>query len=67
MADEDLVGTISGTLGSVTSIAVPVGSIGIVLVYNALSPALAYYLSLALTFICIVTLLGDKPITQTND
>lgn len=67
MADEDLVGTISGTLGSVTSIAVPVGSIGIVLVYNALSPALAYYLSLALTFICIVTLLGDKPIKQTNE
>ena len=59
-SDEDMLGTISGTLNSLVTVAVPIGSIGLVLLYNAISPASAYYTAIVLLVGSLIILLGDK-------
>jgi len=60
MADDSIIGTVSGTMSSMSSISIPIGSIGLVLLYNAVSPVSAYYTAMALLFISLITLYIDK-------
>ncbi|WP_125582560.1 MFS transporter [Levilactobacillus cerevisiae] len=60
IADQSLVGTIFGTVSSLVTVAAPVGSVGIVLLYNAVSPAAAYWVSIAILVLGTVILLSGK-------
>lgn len=60
IADQSLVGTIFGTVSSLVTVAEPVGSVGIVLLYNAVSPAAAYWVSIAILVLGTVILLSGR-------
>lgn len=60
IADQNLVGTIFGTVSSLVTVAAPVGSVGIVLIYNAVSPAAAYWVSIVILVLGTVILLTGK-------
>lgn len=60
LADQNIVGTIFGTVSSLVTIAAPLGSVGIVLVYNAISPAAAYWASIIILLIGTAVLLLGK-------
>jgi len=55
-----MIGTVSGTLGSLVSVTIPIGSIGLVLLYNVVSPASAYYTSIGLLLISLLVLVVNK-------
>lgn len=48
VADAEIVGSLQGLLTSLSAISLPIGSIGIVLVYNVVSSDAAYWLSIVL-------------------
>jgi len=60
MADDDMIGTVSGTLGSLVSVTIPIGSIGLVLLYNVVSPASSYYTSIGLLLISLLVLVFNR-------
>lgn len=60
VADEDIIGSIFGTLGSLMTISVPVGSILIILIYNSISPNSAYYVSIISLLSGLFILLRSK-------
>ncbi|MFC6289255.1 MFS transporter [Levilactobacillus angrenensis] len=60
LADQNIVGTIFGTVSSPVTIAAPLGSIGIVLIYNAISPSAAYWVSIIILLIGTGVLLLGK-------
>lgn len=55
-AAADELGSINGVLTALATISIPVGSIGIVLIYNAVSPIAAYGVSLGLLVLAAVSL-----------
>ncbi|WP_404819483.1 MFS transporter [Levilactobacillus mulengensis] len=59
-ADEKIVGTVVGTLGSLVTAAVPIGSVGLVVLYNSVSPDFAYLTAIALLIVGMTTLIFDK-------
>ncbi|CAJ1189283.1 hypothetical protein CPR19092_LGOLGGFK_01220 [Companilactobacillus paralimentarius] len=55
-ADEEIIGSLTGLMNTVSIISMPLGTIGIVLIYNLINPALAYIVSmilLALSAVCL--------------
>lgn len=60
IADEDIIGSIFGTLGSLMTVSVPIGSILIILIYNSISPNMAYYVSIIALVIGMILLLRSK-------
>lgn len=66
IADQSLVGTIFGAVSSLVTVAAPVGSVGIVLIYNAISPAAAYWVSIVILLLGTGILLSDKRTASTQ-
>jgi len=66
MSDDDMIGTVSGTLGSLVSVTIPIGSIGLVLLYNVVSPASSYYTSIGLLLISLLVLIISKDSKKGN-
>lgn len=56
IAAADELGSINGVLTALATISIPVGSVGIVLIYNAVSPIAAYGVSLGLLVLAAVSL-----------
>lgn len=56
VAAADELGSINGVLSALATISIPVGSVGIVLIYNAISPIAAYGVSLGLLGLSAVSL-----------
>jgi len=56
VAAADELGSINGVLNALATISIPVGSVGIVLIYNAVSPIAAYRVSLGLLVLAAVSL-----------
>ncbi|MFC6202352.1 MFS transporter [Lactiplantibacillus nangangensis] len=56
IAAADELGSINGVLSALATISIPVGSVGIVLIYNAISPIAAYGVSLGLLGLSAVSL-----------
>jgi hypothetical protein len=55
-ADEEIIGSLTGLMNTVSIISMPLGAIGIVLIYNLINPTSAYIVSmilLALSAICL--------------
>lgn len=64
VADKDIVGSLSGLISSIAVIAVPIGSIGLVLIYNIVSPNMAYIVSIILLVVCAMFLLWPHQIRE---
>ncbi|WP_318765981.1 MFS transporter [Lactiplantibacillus carotarum] len=66
VAPPEMVGSISGMLNSLAMISRPIGSIGIVLIYNVVNPLSAYALAMGLLGACGACLLPVHARVKTN-
>lgn len=56
VANPDIIGSLTGLMNTVCIISMPIGTIGIVLLYNVVNPAVSYLISMVLLFISIACL-----------
>lgn len=59
--DQTMIGTVTGALSSLVTIAVPLGSIGLVLLYNVVAPNAAYLTGICFLLIGIGALFVKQP------
>ena len=59
--DQTIIGTVTGALSSLVTIAVPLGSIGLVLLYNVIAPTMAYSTGIFFLLIGIAALFVKQP------
>lgn len=59
-ADEEIIGSLTGLMNTVSIISMPLGTIGIVLICNLINPALAYIVSMILLALLAVCLFLPK-------
>lgn len=57
VADADIVGSLSGLLDSLAVMSIPVGSIGLVLIYNLINSRTAYVVAIMLLICCALCLI----------
>lgn len=55
-ADPEIIGSLTGLMNTVSIISMPIGTVGIVLLYNLVNPAVSYLISMILLFISIACL-----------
>ena len=59
--DQTIIGTVTGALSSLVTIAVPLGSIGLVLLYNVIAPTMAYSTGIFFLLFGITALFVKQP------
>ena len=52
VADQSIVGSLGGIINSLATISIPIGSVGLVLLDNIVSPEAAYLTAMGLLFAC---------------
>ncbi len=57
VADEEIIGSLTGLMTTVSIISIPLGTIGLVLIYNIINPTSAYIVSMILLLVSISCLL----------